>query len=142
MITVQLTQGYEAKIDPEDMHILEHRWIARINPTGHVYAARWGVREDGTPGIVFLHREICKPERHLLVDHINGDTLDNRRSNLRAVTPQRNALNRKKPTGVSRVGNRWRSSITLNGKKVHLGYYATEEEARKARQIKNMELGI
>jgi len=73
-----------------------------------------------------------------LVDHINGDGLDNRRVNLRPATGSQNGANISPPShntsgykGVAlykRTG-RWRACITVDRKHIHLGYYDTAEEA-------------
>lgn len=87
-----------------------------------------------------LHRFILKT--NLEVDHINGDTLDNRRCNLRSVTRQQNLMNQKKQTrkttskykGVSfnKTNNKWSARITLNRKLMCLGSFKTEEIAAEA----------
>jgi len=78
-----------------------------------------------------------------IVDHINGDTIDNRIENLRASTPAKNALNRKIQinnssgcTGVVCVSKsfRWRATIQVNYNKINLGTFSSREEAIKARQ--------
>ena len=73
------------------------------------------------------------------IDHINGDRADNRIVNLREATPAQNGRNgrgwrvRKAPLkGAYAVKNQWRASISENGRKRHLGYFATAEEAHAA----------
>jgi hypothetical protein len=68
------------------------------------------------------------------LDHINGIKDDNRICNLRSVTKQQNQWNRIKTKGYSYVkrDNKWRSTITVNKKYIHLGIYNTEQEARNA----------
>lgn len=80
------------------------------------------------------------------IDHINGDKLDNRRVNLRVVTPQINQVNRKQlsksnRSGVRGVGltsasrkNPWRAQIMVNRKAIHLGLFPTLDEALAARR--------
>lgn len=68
--------------------------------TAHVYENK----DWTTPKIVYLHRLIMKPAGGLVVDHISGDGLDNRRSNLRVVTKSQNGLNRN--SGRTSFGNR------------------------------------
>lgn len=73
-----------------------------------------------------------------LIDHINGDRLDNRIENLREVTPQQNSLNCTQKSnsspyrGVSARDGVFRAAITLDGKKRHLGTFETAEEAAEA----------
>ena len=73
------------------------------------------------------------------IDHINRVKSDNRASNLRIVTARENKLNmgmmktnKSGLKGVVKKGNRWRAGITVNYKKVWLGYYETPEEAHAA----------
>ena len=72
------------------------------------------------------------------IDHINGKVDDNRISNLRLATRERNSANsRMRNTntsgfkGVTKVGKRWRAQIGINGKMVYLGHHGTPEEASK-----------
>lgn len=92
-----------------------------------------------------LSRIIMNPPCGLIVDHINGNRLDNRKSNLRVCTQALNMVNR----GPSRINgikrkykgvfykkqaktNPYRAIIEVEGKRKHLGYFATEIEAAKA----------
>ena len=67
------------------------------------------------------------------IDHINGNTLDNRISNLRNVTHQHNGFNKNcKGYCYHKQSKKYRAQIGLNGKQKHLGYFDTKEEARQA----------
>ncbi|MCJ7777509.1 MAG: AP2 domain-containing protein [Sedimentisphaerales bacterium] len=91
--------------------------------------------------IVRLHRVIMNPPDGLLIDHQNGNSLDNRRANLRFATRSQNATNRQKRknssshfNGVSlekRTG-RWQARICYQGKKTRLAYFDSELEAARA----------
>ena len=74
-----------------------------------------------------------------MVDHMNGNPLDNRKSNLRIATSQVNQHNQRKAKGYFKKDNGWQAQITVNKKKIYIGYYKTEAEARaaylKAKQI-------
>ena len=74
------------------------------------------------------------------IDHINGDRADNRIANLRTATRKQNMENRAHATGASgyrgvcwlEANQKWRASITHNGKCIHLGLFGTAEEASAA----------
>jgi len=93
--------------------------------------------------VMLLHRIIMNAPRGMTVDHINGNTLDNRRSNLRICTNQENAMNRRlsKNSQSGRKGVRfmkhspyrpWQARIRAEGKSLYLGSFATREEASDA----------
>ena len=90
---------------------------------------------------IYLHRFIVGAGEYsgIDVDHINGDRLDNRKSNLRICEHKHNTWNRKisrKNTtgfkGVCMVGNKYRARIRKDNKFIHLGYYASPELAYAA----------
>lgn len=104
---------------------------------------RWHLGPDGyvgswlTVGRLHMHRVVLGLQKGdaLEGDHINGDKLDNRRSNLRALTRAQNAQNRPAQhgvRGVSRAGRKWRVQIGLDGRNHHVGMFSTEEEAAVA----------
>lgn len=90
------------------------------------------------PSISF-GRKLLNANNNEVVDHINGNTFDNRFSNLRIVTKKENAWNRAKQTGKTgsqfkgvtfrNDRNKWRAIITFNGKNKYLGLYNTEHDA-------------
>ena len=79
--------------------------------------------------------EIFKRSRtENMIDHIDGEKLNNRIENLRLVTCQQNQFNRKRAKGFfwNKQNKKWISQIRLNGKSKHLGCFESEEEAREA----------
>ena len=74
-----------------------------------------------------------------VVDHIDGNKFDNRKSNLRIATQHQNVMNtHRKPTvsgciGVNKRGNKWRSRIRFNNDLICLGDYSNLEDAIRAR---------
>lgn len=91
---------------------------------------------------IFLHRFILNTPSNKVVDHINGNTLDNRESNTRICTQANNSKNRIYKTSKGKVpgiyqqygenGN-YSVRITVNYKSIHVGTFKTYEEAVKAR---------
>ena len=92
---------------------------------------------------VGLSRFIMDCPEHLVVDHKNNNTFDNRQSNLRVLTVQENNMNKSSVIGSSSkyVGvyltksNKWRSTISVNGKNIQLGSFLNEIDAAKARDV-------
>jgi len=78
-------------------------------------------------GISFL---ILNPGNKLEVDHINGETLDNRRSNLRICSRSLNALNKKRARGYSFCKNKNKFRVII--RKNTIGYFDTPEKAHEA----------
>ena len=75
-----------------------------------------------------------------VIDHKDRDEANNRWQNLRETTHAQNAVNRG-VSGVHSQCGRWRARATLpGGKRVHIGYFGTREEAMAARKAKNLEL--
>ena len=92
---------------------------------------------------------LCNPLNKSSVDHINNNKNDNRLCNLRFVTPIENAQNssisKRSTTKVKGVfyhkaQNRFCTNITINGRRVHIGYFDTVKEAKEARMKKANEL--
>ncbi len=81
-------------------------------------------------GYSFLGLDFKNPKQQ--IDHIDGNRLNNKLSNLRIVSQQQNNWNRTTAKGYRQVGNKWVSYIHLNGKKLYLGTYATQSEAHTA----------
>jgi hypothetical protein len=80
-----------------------------------------------------------------LVDHKNGSKSDNRWENLREASRSQNGHNRSPGTnnksgfvGVYPHGKKWRATVRVSGKSIHLGTFATREDAIKARQEFNV----
>lgn len=93
MKKIKLSQGLWAIVDDADFEeLLCYKWCAsRSSDTGGVYACRFTSAKNGRKKRkVYMHRFIMDCNNGLQVDHINDDTLDNRRSNLQVLTQQGN----------------------------------------------------
>lgn len=139
-VEIPLNLGYVALIDEEDeKRVRKYEWISHKRDNT-VYARMRHVRIPDHHRS--LHRYIVKAPRGVNVDHINGNGLDNRRSNLRLCSHAQNLRNRKarssealtsKFKGVSlSPSNTWRASIGYNGKNIYLGSFKTEIDAALA----------
>jgi len=101
MKTIPLTQGKVAIVDDDDFDWLNQvKWYAKITGNGtRIYAARFK-RIDGQPTTIYMHRAILAGDLDHAeldgqeADHINKNTLDNRRENLRACSKNENLRNR------------------------------------------------
>jgi len=142
MKRIPLSQGLCAIVSDHDCgHLNRWKWTAWH--CGKVrYAYRKTSRATGQRNI-FMHRVVANrmgvPAGR--VDHVDGNGLNNCRSNLRFATQSQNGMNRSKPRtnksgykGVSETTNsdRWRARIGVRGKEKHLGTFNTPKEAARA----------
>lgn len=138
---VNLTRGFVGLFSPEFAASFGlWNWNARFNGKGW-YVGRShheNVQEARVTVSVRMHQMVLPVSGKYVPDHINGNGLDNRRSNLRVATYSQNAMNQKprfgdsKYRGVTRAGTRWRALIGVNGRQIYLGKHATEIEAAQA----------
>ena len=129
MKTIPLTQGRVAIVDDGD-----YDWLVKI---GSWHFDRYAKRVT-RDGVVYMHRLIMKPPKGLVVDHMSGDKLDNRRSNLRLATPGQNMHHANKRTGQykgvswDKSRNKWKAYICFQYKNIQIGRFDTAEEAARA----------
>lgn len=145
MIEIQLTKGQHAIVDDEDYdNLSQFNWQAQLTRTKNGFYA---VRNDGYDERnvrlkTKMHRQIMNCPDGYDVDHINGNTLDNRKCNLRIFTHAQNIQQQKSRGGKSLYrgvtqhhdGN-WRARITVNYKRISLGVFKSQEEAYEAVKI-------
>lgn len=142
MKEIPLTHGYVALVDDEDYDWLM-QWKWHLTKQGYA-----GTRAGKTQ--ILMHRLITRAAKGQEVDHKNLNKLNNQRSNIRVCTPAQNKTNRtkqiniKKPAretmqygyskfkGVCRHQKKWRARIKVGDKKIHIGLFATAEEAARA----------
>lgn len=139
MKVIELTHGKVAIVDDEDFDtIAQYRWHYAVCG----YAMRNTPMVNWVRGkMSYMHREIIKPPEGFEVDHINGNRLDNRRSNLRIATRQQNNWNRGanknsltgvKGVSMDRATGRFYARIGLNHKTIRLGCFDDVETAKAA----------
>jgi len=142
---IGLTKGKFAIVDAADYDwLMQYRWYA-FESNGTFYAR--GTKDHA----ILMHRLIMNPPKGMVVDHIDGNGLNNRRSNLRICTRRENSYNqgpRKTSNrtsqfkGVGRLPNgsgKCYAKITYKGETFNLGLYDTEIEAAKAYDRKALE---
>lgn len=129
--------GRVALVDAEDLAELRRwRWIELGG-----YVVRQQRTASGGSTLIYLHRWLMQARPSEVVDHINNDRLDNRRScNLRLCTQSENLANRPAPMphgyrGVYPDGPSWRAQIKVRGKNRRLGTHRTPEAAARAYDV-------
>ena len=137
-VAIPLTKGKVAIVDEADAEMVgAYKWhVSIISPT-LLYASRKDWR-GGRGREVLMHRMIMAAGPGQVVDHINGDALDNRRSNLRITDVQHNSWNRASQRGsrsqyrgVSVYGTRFYVRIFVEGRNQYLGCYTDERLAAR-----------
>lgn len=140
MKEIKLTQGKVTLVDDEDYDWL-NLWRWQVDGKG--YACRTEIisydrsTKERKTRTIKMHRLIMDAPSDMQVDHIDRDKLKNIRSNLRLCTNAENGRNQNKQKGnwsskykgVTKVGEKYRARIRLDGKLIHIGYFSTEEDA-------------
>jgi hypothetical protein len=139
--TILLSGGQVTTVDESDYEWLSsYRWsIAGTPKQGKSYAATSIIR-DGRRQTTYMHRLILNAPHGVEVDHIDGDSLNNIRANLRLVTTAQQRQNitfRRSTTGVrgvtwSKQKGKYQVRVKVNGHTYHGGFYDALEEAAKA----------
>lgn len=143
MKLIALTKGLFAKVDDQDFEFLNQwRWRAEQRHGREFYAVRYRHAPGNRQKRVSMARLLMGEPKGFLVDHWNGDTLDNQRENLRKATNAQNQCNQRRlrvnnTTGFKGVyldkpRGRYVAQIYLNQKRKYLGYFETAEEAARA----------
>lgn len=144
MKIIPLSKGKEAIVDDEDYAwISEKNWHA--NPVGRNKEYFYAYRNAYHRSPMAMHRDIMGDPKGMIVDHINGNTLDNRRANLRLCTKSENKRNSYKCIRATRgklfkgvyqdkrYPNTYFAAVYVDGKKItKRGNYRTPEEAARA----------
>lgn len=151
MKLLSLTNGKVAILDDKDyVRASKFKWYAsKTKKNGQWYAKRGQWVGEPTDGIgknakygrtitIWLHRFVTRAVSGIAIDHKNGNTLDNRRSNLRLASSAQNQMNREKSEGKSSQfkgvywdtgRSKWSARIKKDGKVTFLGRFDDEIEA-------------
>jgi len=141
MREVPLTRGLVALVDDEDfVRISTYRWYAHVSARGRTYAARKvanGERDGRTVYTVeYMHHAIAGKPEGLVIDHLNWDSLDNRKANLGERTQSQNILNSSAGQGkgvwLCKMTGRYGARASIDKRRVFLGRFDTEAEAIQA----------
>jgi len=140
MKKIPLTKGQVAIVDDADFEwLMSYSWHATKGTTYNGFCARTNVWAGAyKQRSVLMHRLILQAPAHLYVDHINFDTLDNRRCNLRLCDVFQSAGHKRKFSvqrpykGVSRWGFKFKAVLSHAGKDHYLGLFRTAEAAAQA----------
>lgn len=145
MKEIQLTQGKVAFVDDDDFELVsQFKWNAYKN--GHVFYARGNasIRNNAKRATTKMHRVIMGiTDPKMSIDHIDGNGLNNQKSNLRVVTQSQNMMNtgcqKNNTLGVKGVyfdkpTSKYRAHIMVSGRKIHLGGFDDLEKAAEARR--------
>ena len=137
---VELSNGQVAVVDEADRHIVSGRKWSAVKSGEKTYAAHVD-RANGKSRTTYMHRLIQGVRAGQSVDHKNGDSLDNRRSNLRVASQTQNMQNvgvtKSNTSGYKGVNwnmaaSKWHARIRVDGKRLHLGLFESAEDAHAA----------
>lgn len=148
-IYVPLTRGYEALVSIEDYNLVApYNWhVGGFKEGEPPYALRY-VPVESPLLLPAMHNAIGKPRAGLVIDHIDGNTLNNRRDNLREATSVENARNKPR-LHLNREGKssrfvgvywepgrqKWKAIIGVDHRDVCLGRFESELEAAEVRRL-------
>jgi len=134
-VKLAISKNLFTTIDEEDMARLTSCGLLKWN--AQKSGARFYVSKNhGRNGKMYLHRFLMDAQPGQVLDHINGDSLDNRKSNLRFCSHRQNMANKVGRVdalkGVTRSGKNWAAQIQTNGVHVNIGVFSTQYDAARA----------
>lgn len=152
MKKILLTKNQFAIVDDEDFEeVNKHKWCSSFSIYTKCYVAIRVLpkKDNDKKQMLLMHRFILNAPKEFMVDHINHNSLDNRKINLRLCTNSQNQMNvlkhKKSLSGykgvsLNKKNMKWISKIVINKKTINLGYFTDKIEAAKAYNEKAKEL--
>lgn len=141
MAEIPLSRGLVALVDVEDYaRLMNYTWhaIMRDERPGWVYAAS-SARVGGVIKRFYMHQLVANAWPGEVVDHVNRNSLDNRRANLRICKYWQNTVNSRAKIGRSgfrgvsaHPSGTWHVALRHDGKRVNVGTFRDAEEAARA----------
>ncbi len=143
MREIKLTQGKVALVDDEDFEaVSQFKWYATVKD-GRIYYACRKTTINGQRIIIHMHRLLMGLDKGCakVIDHIDGNGLNNQKCNLRICTIQQNCQNRKsqknntsgyKGVSFDKQYLKWKARICAKDKRTVIGYYVNKEQAALA----------
>jgi hypothetical protein len=139
---IQLTQGKVAIVD-DDMYdyLMQWKWFASKQKNDKFYVGRSIPVSKNKQTIIYMHRFIMKPNKGMVIDHLDGNPLNNQKNNLRICTNAENTRNSKininnksgyKGVSYQENRNNYRAQIEFNNKKINIGDFIDPIDAAKA----------
>lgn len=137
MKEILLTRGYVSLVDDEDYDALcGFRWSVSLRKGGILPYAQRVERIEGKTRGVYMHRQIMNAPKGKDIDHINHNTLDNRRVNLRICSRSENTSNSiqraKGYRGVYKNGSGWMARLQVRGRDIYIGTFRDAKDAASA----------
>ena len=148
MKEIPLSRGMVALVDDDDFERV-NRFKWHVTKGRNDFYAERNLRVNEGKGRQLLHSFLLPHRKGLHVDHINHNTLDNRRDNIRICTVSQNHMNRRKGTGTTSkykgvywhtAAGMWQVATKKNYKRIFIGYFKDEEDAARAYDAKATEL--
>ena len=132
---IPLGDGLSAMVDASD-----YEWLNRFTWRATSKDSKGYAFRKAGGRIVLMHRAIMEPPKGMVVDHINGNRMDDRRCNLRICTPLQNGWNRRSTGGTSRFkgvhldrrSGKWIARIRYLGRTIRIGSFDDEVQAARA----------
>lgn len=140
-MVIKSTNDFDIFINSSDLELIsQYAWTVTKDGYAKKYL-EW--KQDGVRKrkVVYMHRLIMDAKENQIIDHINQNKADNRRSNLRIASKSLNALNSHKAKGAvpyrgvrinKQKGKLFVATIAFDGQRKQIGLFNTAEEARDA----------